>query len=876
MRSGRGKCPQCKETIVIDLDQPELRCPYCNALLKKSAKSVSEVKAEEKARIKAAEEKEKERIAAEEEAEKERLIAEEKAKEEALAAEKAAEEKALAEKKAAEEKALAEQKAAEEKAKEEALAAEKAEEEKETPAADEEESEFGEDALKQEALNAANEISDEELAMMDETFPEEEKAEEAPTEEAESIEATEETPAAEEIPAEEAAESEAETPVEEAPVEETPAEESADDFDESLLADIPDAIVGETPAEETPAEEQPAEETSDLISDEVPEEEAPAPASDETMVYSSIAMDDDVPAEKEESEEEGDEPEEEEDLSKKGEVALEDDGSSFDDISPDLIADAPETAPAEESAENEESEISDEDAALFDDETPAFLTTDSAEEAPAEESPVEEPAAEEVVAEEADLDVPEIAEPEIAEPETEESASVEPEVAEPEVAESEPEVAEPEVAEPESTLEIESPEVEEPSPAEPASEEGAQEPAEPEVEETRKERRAREKAAKKAEEEAAAQETPAYTDEDMAFAASLSDLGTRRYVAPKSAGAKKAIRYVAPGMENGKKQNKAEREQKAAPAGGKTMGIYKKPIAFLLMLLSIAGVLIYLAYGLFITHWADYGLAVMAEGKITADLIAGAPSLLGQLPKTWLSAFIDKLPLVGGEYFLQYATIGFCGAVALISILGLTGKKGKLGFLFVLLADAVFCFYTLWSMHGGTPYFITIEKLPEILAEYGKYVDYGVYGLLLLAAIAFAVSLSSGSSEFGTTAGTAVLPIIYMAILVAGYAAILVLPGVMKITITATIMRYAILGVWGVSLLFTLIGIHNGSTSRGVNGWLTWALLTAMTLFYAAIVVLSYVGKELDVTNLLTLFTSVAPGLPLLTFASFAASDLRN
>ncbi|MCR4726521.1 MAG: hypothetical protein K5753_04805 [Clostridia bacterium] len=874
MRSGRGKCPQCKETIVIDLDQPELRCPYCNALLKKSAKSVSEVKAEEKARIKAAEEKEKERIAAEEEAEKERLIAEEKAKEEALAAEKAAEEKALAEKKAAEEKALAEQKAAEEKAKEEALAAEKAKEEKETPAADEEESEFGEDALKQEALNAANEISDEELAMMDETFPEEEKAEEAPAEEAEPIEATEETPASEEIPAEEAAESEAETPVEEAPVEETPAEESADDFDESLLADIPDAIVGEIPAEETPVEEQSAEETSDLISDEVPEEEAPAPASDETMVYSSIAMDDDVPAEKEESEEEDDEPEEEEDLSKKGEVALEDDGSSFDDISPDLISDAaPETAPAEEAAENEESEVSDEDAALFDDETPAFLTPDSAEESAveetaAEEAPVEESVAEETAAEEAELDVPEI-----AEPETEESASVEPEVAEPEVAE--PETAEPEVAEPESTLEIESPEVEEPAPAESASEEVKQE-AEPEVEETRKERRAREKAAKKAEEEAAAQETPAYTDEDMAFAASLSDLGTRRYVAPKSAGAKKAIRYVAPGMENGKKQNKAEREQKAAPAGGKTMGIYKKPIAFLLMLLSIAGVLIYLAYGLFITHWADYGLAVMAEGKITADLIAGAPSLLGQLPKTWLSVFIDKLPLIGGDYFLQYATIGFCGAVALISILGLTGKKGKLGFLFVLLADAVFCFYTLWSMHGGTPYFITIEKLPEILAEYGKYVDYGVYGLLLLAAIAFAVSLSSGSSEFGTTAGTAVLPIIYMAILVAGYAAILVLPGVMKITITATIMRYAILGVWGVSLLFTLIGIHNGSTSRGVNGWLTWALLTAMTLFYAAIVVLSYVGKELDVTNLLTLFTSVAPGLPLLTFASFAASDLRN
>ena len=55
MRSGRGKCPQCKEIIVVDLDAAEIRCPLCHALLKQSSKTVAEVKAEEEARIAAAE-----------------------------------------------------------------------------------------------------------------------------------------------------------------------------------------------------------------------------------------------------------------------------------------------------------------------------------------------------------------------------------------------------------------------------------------------------------------------------------------------------------------------------------------------------------------------------------------------------------------------------------------------------------------------------------------------------------------------------------------------------------------------------------------------------------------------------------------------------
>ena len=59
MRSGRGKCPQCKEIIVVDLDAQEIRCPLCNALLKQSKKTVAEVRAEEEARIAAAEARER-------------------------------------------------------------------------------------------------------------------------------------------------------------------------------------------------------------------------------------------------------------------------------------------------------------------------------------------------------------------------------------------------------------------------------------------------------------------------------------------------------------------------------------------------------------------------------------------------------------------------------------------------------------------------------------------------------------------------------------------------------------------------------------------------------------------------------------------------
>ena len=311
------------------------------------------------------------------------------------------------------------------------------------------------------------------------------------------------------------------------------------------------------------------------------------------------------------------------------------------------------------------------------------------------------------------------------------------------------------------------------------------------------------------------------------------------------------------------------------------MGIYKKPIAFIMMLLAIAGTLIYLAYGLFMTQWQTYGAAVLLAGKVDAEMIAGAPCLLGQLPKSWLG-FMSKLPLLGGNYFLQYVTLGICGSIGLIALLGLTGKKGKLGFLFVLLADAVYCLYKLWTMHEGKTYFVKISKMPEILEKLSKafggvmIVDYVVYGLLLLAGIFFVASLASGGSEFGTTGGAGALPILYMALLVAGYVALLVLPSMKKLTITADLMRYIVYGVWGLSFLITIVGIHNGQLSRGVNAWLSWGLLMAMVLMFVTNVVLEFVAKSSDKSALQFVFMSISPALPLMTVASFTAADLRN
>ncbi len=770
MRSGRGKCPQCKEIIVVDLEAPEIRCPFCGALLKKSAKTVAEVRAAEEERIKAAKAREE-------------AIEEEKAESAAPAAAPEAENPALKE--------------------EAAFPSVMTEDERS-------EAEFGETALKNEALNAANEMSDEELAMMDEALPE----------------------------------------------------------------------------------------GSELLSGEAPEAEVQTDP-EETVVYSSVSMEDDAPAEEENPSDEAAEEEENADLSANAEVTLEDDGSSFDEALPsDLIEDE---APAEESAEEgakenagSEADVSDADAALFDDEAPAFLTESetSEETAPAEEavspevSPAEDSAREETPAEEIasteeipaedavspeEIKVPAPAEDAPLEERAEEGALP----AEEEVPEG---VAAEENASEENALEIASPEEffgEEAPVSEEESAEGAAEQAESgesaiEVESAESAdaneegETAADSGASESEGAKEAEEAPQYTAEDMAFAASLSDVRRKQYVAPTSKGAQKAIKAERPA------------KKKAAQAGGKnSMGIYKKPIAAIIMLLSIVGVLFYLAYGLFITRWFDYGALALADG-ISADLFAGSPSLLGQLPKSWIGGVAGILPVFGGEYFLQYLTIILAGIVGLISILGITGKKGKLGFIFILLADAVWCVLRLWSMHGGVPYFFEMDSMAKIIADYGKYIEYGIYGLLLLGGVSIVISFASGSSEFEMTIGSAILPIIYMAILVAGYVALLVLPGMMKFTISATVMRYILFGVWGLTLLLTIVGVHSSTLSRGVNGYLSCAVLLAITLMFATNVVISYVAKETDVSALVTIFTAIVPGLALMPLASFAAADLRN
>ena len=212
--------------------------------------------------------------------------------------------------------------------------------------------------------------------------------------------------------------------------------------------------------------------------------------------------------------------------------------------------------------------------------------------------------------------------------------------------------------------------------------------------------------------------------------------------------------------------------------------------------------------------------------------------------------------------------------IAVVSSLGLTGKKGKLGFLFLLLADVVFA---LVSLFGATPLF-EVEALQNIVADYGEYASYAIYGLLALGAVFFAVGLVSGKDEYDLAGGAAVLPILYLAVVVAGYVALILLPKFIEFTVTADILRYAILGVIGAALLMTFVGVHNGSLSRAVNGWLIFAAVAAIALVNVAAIVIEKVlatgERTLDLYPTFSYF--ITPIIAIFGVAGFAAADMRN
>ena len=668
MRSGRGKCPQCKEIIVVDLDAKEIRCPLCNALLKKSSKTVEEVRAEEEARIAAAQ-----------------------AREQALAEEAAAAAETTPEEVAEAPSEPVAEAPAEEVSPEEVSAEESQEEQAPMD-------EIG--------------LSDEELAAMDETIPEE------VTEDSVAEEADIDVPAAEEEQAEEPVDEIGLSDEELAAMDEViPAESDAEPVEEAAEADIP------APAE---AEDAAPEETDIPVeSDEVAEEDA-------------AEIDDALPTD---------------------EVAAEDVST--------------EEAPTEDiPVENADIDV-------------------PAEENPAEEIPVE--VTDDVPTQEVPVETVDDIPAEIA--------------------------------------------------AEPAAETDEEDrPSEKDVEEALAEEIPLEEPTEEQPEEESNEYVP--TEEDMAFAASLSEGNKREqgkgYFVP-------VVNAGAPVDKKDKKEKKAKKEKKVADKGANVNenAIYKKPVALIITILSVLTAVFYFLY-----------YKTLAIGFVSESL---------------MTKLAEALPTFGGDNFSLYVQTIFVGLLAVISILGITGKRGRVAFIFVLLADLVYAAQTV--LLG----YVDIPKLAEILLSYGEYVQYGVFGLLLIGAIFFAVSIIRGSDDFEIHGATAIVPLIYLALALVGYAALVVLPQMIDgFVVTTEIEHYVIYAIWGLAALLTLVGVHNAQASRGANAWLLFAATVIIVLLYGASVVLTKMdaGRNLEIYP--EIFYAVSPVIALFPLAGFAASDMRN
>ncbi len=441
---------------------------------------------------------------------------------------------------------------------------------------------------------------------------------------------------------------------------------------------------------------------------------------------------------------------------------------------------------------------------------------ESVEEAPIEEAPVEEAVAEEIPVEEAVAE-----EPPVEEIPVEEAPAEEISVEEAPIEETE-EVAAEEIPVVETAEE----------PAEVIAEEPAPAPA----------------------------EDDAYvpTEEDMAFAASLSD-GVRTNDSGKKGFFAPAPTKGTPAKENGKDKKKEEKKPAPKKEEEPSAAIYKKPVAIIMLILSVVAAAFYFLY---------YNLFTVADPNktILAMIVTGLPEKLKEV-----------LPTFGGDNFLMYVQIAFLGLIAVVAILGLTGKRGKIGFLFVLLADLVYAAFALLGGRGDA--IVEIAALKEILAKYGAYVMYGVYGLILVGAVFFAVALASTKDEMEIPGGGAIAPLVYMAVVVLGYIALALLPKVISFTVSAGLVRYFILGAIGVAILLTLIGVHNKQLSRSANGWLIFAALAVIALMNASEIVLAKImeAKNTQLEEFYYLIVdSLTPVIAVFGVAGFAASDLRN
>jgi len=696
MRSGRGKCPQCKEIITVDLDQQEIRCPFCNALLKKSARSVEKPRPVE---------------------------------------------------------------------------------------------------TEQETVVAPQVVS-----VAEASAPVRESAPSAPV-----------TP---EVPVEEPVnEVPVEVPAEDIPAEAPTVEEVPDEIG---ISDEELAMMDETPAGEISSEESPVQQEDEIgISDEelaMMDEKMPDDAylaegeADEPIIAGSISAEaeDKTPEESAEAEdaalpteEDADQPVEEENMADHENVTLDDDlsGADFDDS---MLVTPEEAQPEEEASEMPAEAV---EPAQSAEEIPAEEPILS-EEAPAEEIPTAE--AEPVAVEEAPAEeIPVAEEAPEALPEGEE-------------------VPAEQAAEATAEQPTEEPPEELPVAIEDETPEEANEEEAPVTEET-------------SEPLTLVDEPYVPTEEDMAFAASLSETGRHS-------------KFIAPTADSSKTAKTAERGyrkvQQEKPVAAEGESIYKKIVAILMLAFSAIATIFYFLY-------------------VKQDVVAAL------FPD--LSTLFDSLPVFGDELYPIYVHLVFFVLIVVISALGLTGKKGKIGFLFVLLSALVA------AAIRAIPAFIESEAVLAIIVDYGTYLSYAFYGLLLVGAVCFLISHLKDREDFGISVLSGAPAIAYMALLVLGTLALSLLPTFLEeFLLPEDIFTYLFIGIWALAVLLTLVGVNRAPASRSANGWLAIMSLFAVALsalLRNIFMNLALLDAYLMSATVVTLFDFA---LPLIGLMGFAASDLRN
>ena len=299
---------------------------------------------------------------------------------------------------------------------------------------------------------------------------------------------------------------------------------------------------------------------------------------------------------------------------------------------------------------------------------------------------------------------------------------------------------------------------------------------------------------------------------------------------------------------------------------------YKKGVAVLMMILGIlaAGV-----YFLYYQMMVDFSLIALVSGYQTMTGF----SLISLISGDLAAKVADAMPVFGGDNFSMIVVAALFGLIALVSILGMTGKKGRVGFIFVLVADIVYALLTLWDIHGGM-FFLSDELYAKVF-EHIDYIIYGVYGLLLVGALCFGFSFRSGKEQYGISGGMLVLPLLFAFLVAIAYAVLPMIPVFLpEFVITDNMVRLAILGIYGVALLLTLVGVHSKTASRAANAWLIFGLIILSVCLYAGVAVYTHIttADDLNATilQMMTIPVYVTPMITCIGVIGLAASDLRN